>query len=83
MEAKLALEKLENLIDKFSNCEICYSYLVEAQECSQCHNLFCKTCVTSWFQSTGNRVCSSCRKPTQINHNIPIQRLVNQIPLTC
>ena len=83
VETATAVEKLESLLERFTNCEICYSYLVQATECSECNKLFCKLCIEAWFRSTRSRSCPSCRKQSQPVANKPIQRLVDQIPLTC
>jgi len=82
-DAKTATDKLLDLIEEFTNCVICTCYLSEAQECSQCHKLFCKSCIADWLHSTRSESCPSCRSHSRFSSNIPIQRLVDEIPLTC
>lgn len=51
-----------------SECAICYSIIstdrrVPDKRCSTCKNLFHRTCLYKWFQSSNQNTCPLCRNP--------------------
>ncbi|CAH6421645.1 Tetratricopeptide repeat [uncultured virus] len=83
IELVIANEKLPDFINSFTKCMICYNNLNKAKETSCCHNLYCELCVNVW-KSKINSTCPYCRsKNTEYKDNIPIQRMADQIPMTC
>jgi len=84
MSENIAKEILDQYINQFVTCCICFGYLEGASEMTCCHNLYCEKCVAEWFRTNGRNSCSSCRHVnSSYIKNIPIQRLTDQIPLTC
>lgn len=83
-ESQIALDQLCQFILPFSTCSICYGYLAQATDTTCCHNLFCEECINRWLTSYTIGHCPMCRK-SEFNSslNFPIQRLVDQIPMTC
>ncbi|KAH7353820.1 hypothetical protein B0T11DRAFT_121007 [Plectosphaerella cucumerina] len=51
-----------------SECAICYSIIstdkkMPDKKCSTCKNLFHRTCLYKWFQSSNQNTCPLCRNP--------------------
>ncbi|KXH45074.1 hypothetical protein CSIM01_01203 [Colletotrichum simmondsii] len=51
-----------------SECAICYSIIssdkrMPDKRCSTCKNLFHRTCLYKWFQSSNQNTCPLCRNP--------------------
>lgn len=78
-----AKDILDQYLNQFVSCSICFGYLELASEMTCCHNLYDEKCITEWFKIKGSNTCSLCRRTTSYVKNIPIQRLTDQIPLTC
>eukprot|EP01102_Stenamoeba_stenopodia_P009393 TRINITY_DN2765_c0_g1_i1.p1 TRINITY_DN2765_c0_g1~~TRINITY_DN2765_c0_g1_i1.p1 ORF type:complete len:278 (+),score=48.80 TRINITY_DN2765_c0_g1_i1:155-988(+) len=65
--------------DSFT-CPICLDYLSNATEVSCCYGCFCKACIEPLSK------CPLCRKQittSSLRANVPIQRLVNALKITC
>src|SRR5438309_2362899 len=84
VESSLATDKLPDFIRSCTECKICYGILKNTRETICCHNLYCEMCISQWV-ATSNATCPTCRKPMiqQCISNIPIQRIADQIPMTC
>ncbi|KAM5345085.1 hypothetical protein ACJ41O_010947 [Fusarium nematophilum] len=51
-----------------SECAICYSFIstdkrMPDKRCTTCKNLFHRTCLYKWFQSSNQNTCPLCRNP--------------------
>lgn len=51
-----------------SECAICYSIIstdkrMPDKRCQTCKNLFHRTCLYKWFQSSNQNTCPLCRNP--------------------
>lgn len=82
-EPQIAIDKLPDFIKEFTTCAICYGILQDAIE-TACHHLFCHNCLNLLLQN--RPICPNCRDPVtreQCKRNVPIQKLADQIPMTC
>lgn len=78
----IAQDKLPSFVESFTKCQICYGILKQACDTTCCHNLYCEPCISRWFRE--HNTCPGCRsRNARCELNIPIQRLTDQIPLTC
>eukprot|EP00029_Vermamoeba_vermiformis_P012362 TRINITY_DN7176_c0_g1_i1.p1 TRINITY_DN7176_c0_g1~~TRINITY_DN7176_c0_g1_i1.p1 ORF type:complete len:258 (-),score=-24.59 TRINITY_DN7176_c0_g1_i1:8-781(-) len=65
-------------------CVICQDKLNDAHETLCCHQCYCKKCITEWMER--NKTCPSCRRALpkkNIAKNVPIQRMVDNLPANC
>mmetsp|Transcript_25841 Transcript_25841/g.36340 ORF Transcript_25841/g.36340 Transcript_25841/m.36340 type:complete len:698 (-) Transcript_25841:158-2251(-) len=84
LDAVNSRELLQELLQTLVECPICCDYLHGVHETPCCHTLFCESCIKSW--RSGRSTCPKCRSPFEISQctkNIPIQRLVDSIPVEC
>ncbi|CAD8123432.1 unnamed protein product [Paramecium sonneborni] len=64
-------------------CLICQELVVDPKECSQCQNLFCSECITSWLQR-GKTCPYNCSNQMQLKnpHRI-VREAISQIQIRC
>ncbi|PHH74463.1 hypothetical protein CDD80_3072 [Ophiocordyceps camponoti-rufipedis] len=59
---------MEGALRGQSECAICYSFIssdkrMPDKRCSTCKNLFHRTCLYRWFQTSSQNTCPLCRNP--------------------
>ncbi|RDA96293.1 hypothetical protein CP533_1626 [Ophiocordyceps camponoti-saundersi (nom. inval.)] len=59
---------MEGALRGQSECAICYSFIssdkrMPDKRCSTCKNLFHRTCLYRWFQTSNQNTCPLCRNP--------------------
>ncbi|CAD8094446.1 unnamed protein product [Paramecium primaurelia] len=70
-------------IDQNLLCLICQELVIDPKECSQCQNLFCSDCITSWLQQ--KKKCPyNCSDEIQLKnpHRI-VKNSISQIEVKC
>lgn len=76
----------ENEIQRLIECCICCDYLTDVSETPCCHQLFCRSCILSWLQ-TSTKNCPRCRSttlsPQTLTKNVIIQRFVDNLEFDC
>lgn len=61
--ASFAKENVEPPCHKVDLCTLCNNLIVKGQACSECEEIFCKTCIEKWLQENDTCPYSECKKP--------------------
>lgn len=58
-----AKENVEPQCQKVDLCTLCDNLIVRGQACSECEEIFCKTCIEKWLKENDTCPYPKCKKP--------------------